>query len=179
MYESPYWVGWAAGSWGVSWGYDSGGNPIEVFSYNEVPGGHWKHLFKPAYGVEAPAVKAECASACRVALPDVSRISVSAETAPVSCRGAIQCRVSAPFVGTVTVQVGEECGSAFRVVKPRCYAKTPFTQRADSYSLWMVSAPFTGCGTSVEFGFVRTFTTVVAPFAIQNPSDEMLLAVFS
>ena len=26
-----YWVGWQALSWQTSWGYDSGGNPIEVY----------------------------------------------------------------------------------------------------------------------------------------------------
>lgn len=28
--ESPYWLGWAAPSWGTSWGYDGGGEPILV-----------------------------------------------------------------------------------------------------------------------------------------------------
>jgi hypothetical protein len=35
MYESPFWVGWSAGSWGTSWGYDSTGKPIEVFELHQ------------------------------------------------------------------------------------------------------------------------------------------------
>lgn len=139
--------------------------------------GHWKHLFKPAYGVEAPATKAECASACRVVLPDVFRASTRSDAPTVTGRVSIHVAIQPPHVGTVTVQVGEECGAAFRVVKPRCYAKTPYNLRADSYSLWMVSAPFTGCGTSVEFGFVRTFATVVAPFVVRNPTVEELVVL--
>jgi hypothetical protein len=30
VYESPYWIGWLAGSWGLSWGYSADGTPIEV-----------------------------------------------------------------------------------------------------------------------------------------------------
>jgi hypothetical protein len=30
-FESPLWVGWSAGSWGVSWGYDETDKPIEVY----------------------------------------------------------------------------------------------------------------------------------------------------
>jgi hypothetical protein len=30
IYESPYWIGWLSGSWGLSWGYSADGSPIEV-----------------------------------------------------------------------------------------------------------------------------------------------------
>lgn len=28
--DAPYWIGWGALSWGLSWGYDALGNEIEV-----------------------------------------------------------------------------------------------------------------------------------------------------
>lgn len=178
MYESPFWVGWSAGSWGTSWGYDSGGDPIEVWDWKLEPAGHWKHLFTPAYGVTTPAVTAKCTPAYRIALPDVARISIPAETRSVSARHTPRFRVAAPFVGTVTVQVGEECGSAFRVVKPRCGGQTFYGVRCSNFSRVAVVKPSTGCATRVEIGFIRHYGTVLRPSTIQNPTEEMMMALW-
>ena len=167
-----YWIGWSAGSWGSSWGDD-----VEVEEHPQLePGGHWKHLFKQAYGCTTSEVKAECSSACRVALPDVYRISIPADAPALSIHVATHGNVLDPFVGTVTVQVGEDCGSAFRVVKPSCAGRSPYSVRADQYSLWNVTPPYTGCRTSVAFGFCHSNGYTLVPKTIQNPSTEMLLA---
>ena len=28
--DAPYWIGWGAQAWGLSWGYDALGNAVEV-----------------------------------------------------------------------------------------------------------------------------------------------------
>lgn len=38
-FESPYWIGWSAGSWGASWGYTEDGELIEVDEIQIVRGG--------------------------------------------------------------------------------------------------------------------------------------------
>jgi hypothetical protein len=144
-----------------------------------VAQGNGKHLFKQAYGCTTSEVKAECSSACRVAFPDVYRISIPADAPALSIHVATHGNVLDPFVGTVTVQVGEDCGSAFRVVKPRCAGRSPYSVRADQYSLWNVTPPYTGCGTSMAYGRLSCFGYTLVPKTIQNPSDAMLLAVFS
>jgi hypothetical protein len=45
VYESPYWLGWSAGAWGKSWGYDADGGLIEVEEYH---GGGGRRQFSDA-----------------------------------------------------------------------------------------------------------------------------------
>jgi hypothetical protein len=176
-FESPYWVGWAAGSWGVSWGYDDTDNPIEVYDGKLEPGGHWKHLFNRAWGCDAPKVCGKGTVTWSLKVPDVLHRCETDSQAPSVC-GRVQSRgcVEPPCAGAVSVQVSEHCGSSFRVVAPRGCARAPFSRLRVATS-GHVRAPFTGIHVDAPKHKTWVVFNINPPKCIKNPSPDELLAL--
>ncbi len=157
-------------SWGLTW--EAAQDNLEP-----EPGGHWKHLFQPAYACVAPTVKAESQLSWRVALPDVYRIALPACPTETTYHCRASYRVELPFVGSVSSSVGEECNAAFRVLRPSCGAIARGTVRHRIYGKHRTSAPSTGVCPPLVHGFIPILTYTDIPEVVLNPSDEELIAL--
>ena len=177
-FESPYWVGWAANTWGVSWGYDDTDNPIEVDDGKLEPGGHWKHLFNRAWACETPKVCGKGTVTWSLKTPDVICRTFDVGTAVPSVCGKGQSRgcVMPPCTGAVSVQVSENCSASFRIVAPRGHARTPFS-RSRASSAGQVRMPFAGARAGAPTHKSWAVYSIKPPKGIKNPSPGEMLAL--
>jgi hypothetical protein len=177
--ESPYWQGWAAPSWGVSWGYDGGGTPIPVDEGKLEPAGHWKHLFRQAYGVTTPEVKAVATARARVEQPTPSRtVRIPADTPFITAICRTSGSVSAPFVGVSTTPVVIKTTTKVRVKAPMCGATAGFLRGYGWAVSGRVVSPSCGCGTPSPIAEIYGTGYTVKPHTIRNPTMEEIVMMF-
>jgi len=177
MLEAPLWIGWSAGSWGVSWGYDESGQPIEVES-NLVPAGHWKHLFRPIRAAEAHSVAVRGSTRWALAVPETCDLRQSAETPAVSSRGRVRFSVLAPHSGTLAAEVGARVRGSSTIHRPRGGSAAPFV-RSQAYMQSAMSAPEAGCAARMVARRRQVYHSFYTPKTVQNPTDAMLLMLLA
>jgi hypothetical protein len=177
MYESPFWVGWSAGSWGTSWGYDSTGKPIEVES-ELVPAGHWKHLFRPIRAVTTHEVSARGVTRFAVERPETFDLRQSADAVAVSVRGVVRTARMQPTTGVSVGPVQSRHVSVAYARRPKCSARAPFI-RSQAYTRVETRSPSTGCNATSVSLRRRTHHAYWTPTTVQNPTPEMIYTLLA
>jgi hypothetical protein len=169
--QSPYFIGWSAGSWGTSWG------DIPVDEGLE-PAGHWKHLLRPIKAVDTPQVKCKADTYSKVAQPTTSRVlRVAADTPRISKAVHSICRVETPYFGTTTPNCTVTRRTKIKVKPPYCGGTTPFVRGRGWAVHGKVRVAQCGVTTPVAIGRVYGGGYVELPKTIKNPSLEMLAAL--
>jgi hypothetical protein len=177
MLEAPLWIGWAADSWGVSWGYDESGTPIEVES-DLVPAGHWKHLFRPIRAVEAHGVSVRGATRWRIAPPQAFDLRQSADAPAVFARGGVRFSVLAPHSGTRAPTARARVRGHTAVRRPRGGSTAPFI-RFQAYTRVESATPTAGCAAPGVSRRGRVYYSLYTPKTVQNPTVEMIMALLA
>lgn len=176
-FESPYWVGWAAHSWGVSWGSDAEGVPIQVDEL--TPAGHWKHLFRPIKGVDAHAVSARIHTRFAVKYPHaVVKLVVAAQTEPVTGKCKLSASYRNPHTGTTTRKVVVKTTTRSVIKTPTAHGVSGFVRGRGRVG-GGVFQPHCGCSSGGVGSLVLCYGNVDAPTTVQNPTEEMLTLIFS
>lgn len=161
-------------SWGLT--FEAGQDPLEYLE----PGGHWKHLFTPAYGVTAPEVKVQrLTPSWRIASPDVARISISSSTPSVVKTLTHRYAVLLPNLGVRTDSRSARLSIHHSIQKPRGVAVARFISGGKAYATHGTARPSCGASTPELFGKVWGMYSLKKPKGIKNPSPEMILSLFS
>jgi hypothetical protein len=167
--ESPYWVGWSAGSWGESWG------AVPVEEHPElVPAGHWKHLFRPIRAADTVEVVVKGSTRFSVELPETFDLRQAADAPCASCRCSSGFSTLPPVVGTTSTHVRVRGVCRTHTRRPKCAASAPFI-RSQAYTLAYSDRPSGGCVATHTSRRGNTYYSLYTPATVQNPTDEMLL----